>query len=142
MKTLKKIIVRVSGAVLMVGLALNFNACTDQSPFESGNYGADVSQQSELSIIPIGGGFPSLDKGTLTVSQTVTPQKGGKLVLLYGTAFSDEADDIEELLAGEDEVAVAEFGKWSGIEVELEVLPKSVKKKTKLSITLDKRRAT
>ena len=37
MTRIKKIMVQVSGAVLMVGLALNFSACAEQASFAPGN---------------------------------------------------------------------------------------------------------
>jgi len=141
MKAVKKIGRSLIIGIAMTGLAMNFNACTEQSPLSS----TDESPfaQDNVQLIDLGDAFASLSKGELKVSAVVTPEDGGQLVLIKGKAFKDQEKDFKksgeiEIIDDED-LNVVGFGKKAGFIVSLTVLPHSVKDTTELSLIMDKK---
>jgi len=94
MKTIKKLSKLAVAGVLMTAYALNFNACSEQSPLSS----TDESPfaQDNVQLIDLGDAFASLSKGELKVSAVVTPEDGGQLVLIKGKAFKEQQKDFKE----------------------------------------------
>ncbi len=137
----QNIITPLTAAALMIGLALNFNACTEQSPLSSTD--ENPFAQDNVQLIDLGDVFASLSKGELKVSAVVTPEDGGQLVLIKGKAFKDQEKDFKksgeiEIIDDED-LNVVGFGKKAGFIVSLTVLPHSVKDTTELSLIMDKK---
>ncbi len=139
MKTIKKLSKLAVAGILMTVFALNFNACSEQSPVSS----TDESPfaQDNVQIIDLGDAFTSLDKGE--VKAVVTPEDGGQLVLIKGEVFEDEQEDFEEEgeleIFEEDDLDILEYDEESGFIVSLEVLPYSVQDTTELSLRMDKK---
>ncbi len=139
MKAIKKLSKLAVAGVLMTAFALNFNACSEQSPMSS----TDESPfaQDNVQIIDLGDAFTSLDKGE--VKAVVTPEDGGQLVLIKGEAFEDEQEDFEEEgeleIFEEDDLDILEYDEESGFIVSLTVLPHSVQDTTELSLIMDKK---
>ncbi len=142
MKAVKKIGRSLIIGIAMTGLALNFNACTEQSPLSS--TGESPFAQDNLQLIDLGDAFISLNKGKFKVSAVVTPEDGGQLVLIKGKAFKDQKKDFKEdgeiEIIDDDSLDIVGFGKKSGFVVTLTVLPHSVKDTTELSLIMDKKR--
>ncbi len=141
MKAIKKLSKLAVAGVLMTAFALNFNACSKQSPQSS----TDESPfaQDNVILVDLGDAFASLSKGELKVSVVVTPEDGGQLVLIKGKAFKDQKKDFKksgeiEIIDDED-LNVVSFGKKSGFIVSLTVLPHSVQDTTELSLIMDKK---
>jgi len=138
-KTIKKLYKLAATGALLTAFALNFNACSEQSPMSS----TDESPfaQDNVQIIDLGDAFTSLDKGE--VKAVVTPEDGGQLVLIKGEAFEDEQEDFEEEgeleIFEEDDLDILEYDEESGFIVSLQVLPNSVQDTTELSLRMDKR---
>jgi len=138
MKAIKKLSKLAFTGILLTAFALNFNACSEQSPVSS----TDESPfaQDNVQIIDLGDAFTSLDKGE--VKAVVTPEDGGQLVLIKGKAFEDEQEDFEEEgeleIFEEDDLDILEYDEESGFIVSLQVLPHSVKDTTELSLIMDK----
>jgi len=141
MKAIKKIGRSLIIGIAMTGLAVSFNACTDQSPLSSTD--ENPFAQDNVILIDLGDDFASLSKGELKVSAVVTPEDGGQLVLIKGKAFKDQQKDFKE--SGEIEVVddedldIVGFGKKSGFIVTLNILPHSVTDTTELSLIMDKK---
>ncbi len=141
MKAIKKIGRSLIIGIAMAGLAVNFNACTEQSPLSS----TDESPfaQDNVQLIDLGDAFASLSKGELKVSAVVTPEDGGQLVLIKGKAFKEQKKDFKKSgeieIIDEESLNVVGFGKKSGFIVSLTVLPHSVKETTELSLIMDKK---
>ncbi len=139
MKAIKKLSKPAVTGILMTAFALNFNACSEQSPLSS----TDESPfaQDNVQIIDLGDAFTSLDKGE--VKAVVTPEDGGQLVLIKGKAFEEEQEDFEEEgeleIFEEDDLDILEYDEESGFIVSLTVLPHSVQDTTELSLIMDKR---
>ena len=120
----------------MTGLAMNFNACSDQSPLSS----TDESPfaRDNVQLIDLGDAFASLNKGELKVSAVVTPEDGGQLVLIKGKAFKDQKKDFKENgeieIIDDDSLDIVGFGEKAGFFVSLTVLPHSVQDTTELSL--------
>ena len=110
MKTFRKISQLLAIGVLMMSFALNFNACSEQSPLSS----TKESQfaQDNVQIIDLGDAFTSLNKGSFQDSAVVTPEQGGQLILVKGKAF-EENGEIE--IIEEDSLDILGFGKKSGV---------------------------
>ena len=77
MKTIKKLSKLAATGVLMSAFALNFNACTEQSPLDSSKTG-----NSELNFLKIGESVTRLSKKVST-SEFVTYKDGGELIVEY-----------------------------------------------------------
>ncbi|MCH8954836.1 hypothetical protein IIA28_05880 [candidate division KSB1 bacterium] len=141
MKAIKKLSKLAVAGVLMTAFALNFNACTDQSPLSS----TDESPfaRDNVQLIDLGDAFASLSKGELKVSAVVTPEDGGQLVLIKGKAFKEQQKDFKESgeieIVDEDSLDIVGFGKKAGFIISLTVLPHSVKDTTELSLRMDKK---
>ncbi len=116
MKTIKSLYKLAATAALLTGFAINFNACTEQSPLQHSETGKKLNF---LSLDDL----PFLDKGDgrspegRTVSTTVTRRAGGRLRM----AFQKRA----ELVEFENTTAV----------VTLDILPHSVNNRTEISLT-------
>ncbi len=76
MKTIKKLSKLAATGVLMSAFALNFNACTEQSPLDSSKTG-----KSELNFLKIGESGRLSKK--VTTSEFVTYKDGGELTVDY-----------------------------------------------------------
>ncbi len=141
MKAIKKLCKLAVTGILMTAFALNFNACSEQSPVSS----TDESPfaQDNVQIIDLGDAFASLDKGELKVSAVVTPEDGGQLVLIKGKAFEEEQEDFEEEgeleIFEEDDLDILDYDEDSGFIVSLQVLPNSVQDTTELSLRMNKK---
>ena len=83
MKPAKKITSALTTAALLTGLAVNFTACTEQSPLSSQ---PDTAQKKSLNIVKLGksGSLHSLNK-KVEKKKTIKKEKGGQIVLLPGT---------------------------------------------------------
>ena len=77
MKTIKKLSKLAATGVLMSAFALNFNACTEQSPLDSSKTG-----NGELNFLKIGESVTRLSKKVST-SEFVTYKDGGELIVEY-----------------------------------------------------------
>ena len=141
MNAVKKLSKLAVAGVLMTAFALNFNACSDQSPLSS----TDESPfaRDNVQLIDLGDAFASLSKGELKVSAVVTPEDGGQLVLIKGKAFKEQQKDFKKSgeieIVDEDSLDIVGFGKKAGFIVSLTVLPHSVKDTTELSLRMDKK---
>ena len=80
MKNFKKFVSTLTSAALLAGLAIHFNACTEQSPMSSPDNQAAETQG--LKILKIGDGVTRLNK-IVTASQYVTQTNGGELIIDY-----------------------------------------------------------
>jgi len=142
MKAIKKLSKLAITGILMTAFALNFNACTDQSPLSS--TGENPFAQDNVQLIDLGDAFASLSKGELKISAVVTPEDGGQLVLIKGKAFKEQQKDFKKSgeieIIDEDSLNIVGFGKKAGFIVSLTVLPHSVKDTTELSLIMDKKR--
>ena len=89
MMPVKKIIKSLARAAIMTGLAVNFNACSEQSPMSS--HGGEATNKKELKILHIGNQDrpQSLNK-IVSDSDLVTVQDGGNLFLQAG-AFENQS---------------------------------------------------
>ncbi len=89
MKPVKRILSTLTKAALLVGLAANFNACSEQSPMSS--KGDNTTNKKELKILHLGNQNKSqpLNK-IVSDSELVTVQDGGELFLQAG-AFANQA---------------------------------------------------
>ena len=136
MKTQRKSFAKIIAAVGMIVLVFNFTACSDNSPMSSGE--ENLQSKDNMQIIEFGDDIMSLNKGE--ASAIVTPEDGGRLLLVQGPAFLSangiEVSSLEESI-DEDSLEIIGFGNNSGVFISLEVLPYSVKDTTKLSLTLD-----
>ena len=141
MKAAKKLSKLAVAGVLMTAFALNFNACTDQSPLSS--TGENPFARDNVQLIDLGDAFASLSKGELKVSAVVTPEDGGQLVLIKGKAFKEQQKDFKKSgeieIVDDDSLDIVGFGKKAGFIVSLTVLPHSVKDTTELSLIMDKK---
>ena len=141
MKAIKKFGRSLIIGIAMAGLAVNFNACTEQSPLSSTD--ENPFAQDNVQLIDLGDVFASLSKGELKISAVVTPEDGGQLVLIKGKAFKEQEKDFKESgeieLVDDDSLDIVGFGKKSGFVVSLTVLPHSVKETTELSLIMDKK---
>ncbi|MCH7755900.1 hypothetical protein IH970_12360 [candidate division KSB1 bacterium] len=83
MKPVKKIASALTIAALLTGLAVNFTACTGQSPVSPQ---PDNAQKKSLNIVKLGksGSLHSLNK-KVEKKKTIKKEKGGQIVLLPGT---------------------------------------------------------
>ncbi len=139
MKTIKKLYKLAATGALLTAFALNFNACSEQSPMSS----TDESPfaQDNVQIIDLGDAFTSLDKGE--VKAVVTPEDGGQLVLIKGKAFKKQKKDFKKNgeieIIDDDSLDIVGFGKKSGFVISLTVLPNSVKETTELALRMDKK---
>ena len=82
MKRIKNIITSLTAAALLTGLALNFNACSKNSPLNS-----QPEQQvsnSGLKILKFGDGSHKLNK-SIQATQFITQTNGGILELSHGS---------------------------------------------------------
>ncbi len=79
----KKITSALTTAALLTGLAVNFSACTRQSPVSPK---PDNAQKKSLNIVKLGksGSLHSLNK-KVEKKKTIKKEKGGQIVLLPGT---------------------------------------------------------
>lgn len=82
MKPVKKILQSMTSAALLMCLAINFNACSEQSPLSSTVAEQSKQPQKQLRILPLGISDNSLKKVT-TVSKWITAQNGGLLSLQH-----------------------------------------------------------
>ena len=141
MKKVGNFISSLTTAALVTGLALTFNACTEQSPLSSTD--ENPFAQDNVQLIDLGDAFASLNKGELEVSAVVTPEDGGQLVLIKGKAFKDQKKEFKESgeieIIDEDSLDIVGFGKKAGFIVSLTVLPHSVQDTTELSLSMDKK---
>jgi hypothetical protein len=83
MNPAKKITSALTTAALLTWLAVNFSACTRQSPVSPQ---PDNAQKKSLNIVKLGksGSLHSLNK-KVEKKKTITKEKGGQIVLLPGT---------------------------------------------------------
>jgi len=141
MKAIKKLSKLAVAGVLMTAFALNFNACTEQSPLSSTD--ENPFARDNVQLIDLGDAFISLNKGEFKVSAVVTPEDGGQLVLIKGKAFKDQQKDFKESgeieIVDDDSLDIVGFGKKAGFVITLTVLPHSVKDTTELSLIMDKK---
>ena len=79
MKKFRNTIASLTSAVLITGLALNFNACTQNNPVSPKQ---EVQTDNGLKILKLGGSF-SLQK-VMQVTEQVTVANGGALLLEHG----------------------------------------------------------
>jgi hypothetical protein len=114
---------------LMTGLVLNFNGCTTNSPLGSGS----EELQDGLNMVRIGDGPQTLNKGVVTISELITPETGGELVLNLG--FDNKGNSSHD---GESSIDVVEHKTKTGLTIKLKVLPGSVDDSTTISLRLDK----
>ncbi len=141
MKTIKKLYKLAATGALLTAFALNFNACSEQSPLSS----TDESPfaQDNVQLIDLGDAFISLNKGEFKVSADVTAEDGGQLVLIKGKAFKDQQKDFKESgdieIVDDDSLDIVGLGKKSGFVISLTVLPNSVKETTELSLIMNKK---
>ena len=77
MKTIKKLSKLAATGVLMSAFALNFNACSEQSPLDSSKTG-----NGKLNFLKIGESVTRLSKKVST-SEFVTYKDGGELIVEY-----------------------------------------------------------
>ena len=141
MKAVKKIGRSLIIGIAMTGLAMNFNACTEQSPLSSTD--ENPFARDNVQLIDLGDAFASLSKGELKVSAVVTPEDGGQLVLIKGKAFKEQQKDFKKSgeieIIDQDSLNIVGFGKKAGFIVSLTVLPHSVKDTTELSLSMNKK---
>ena len=142
MNAVKKLSKLAVAGVLMTAFALNFNACSDQSPLSPTD--ENPFARDNVQLIDLGDAFASLSKGELKVSAVVTPEDGGQLVLIKGKAFKEQQKDFKKSgeieIVDDDSLDIVGFGKKAGFIVNLTVLPHSVKDTTELSLIMDKKR--
>ncbi len=110
MTTIKKLTSALTTAALLTGLALNFNACSEQSPVSS-ETANNLTVKKELNILKLGISPNSLKKVT-EVSKWITVQNGGQLSLYH------ENGDL-------------------GVEVELTILPGTISQDAEVKLTVD-----
>ncbi|MFQ5674309.1 MAG: hypothetical protein ACE5G1_00305 [bacterium] len=137
MKTLKRTFWPAIAAVVLMGLSLNFTACSNNSPLSVTEETFFAKQN--MQVIDLGDAVASLNKGKLNVSQLVTPEEGGRLVLFHGDAFKEYTNEEEAQIAEEDSLDILSFGKKSGFFLSLNILPNSIKEPTKISLSMDKK---
>ena len=94
MKNFKKIISTLTSAALLAGLAINFNACTEQSPMSSQDNQAAETQG--LKILKIGDSVTRLSK-VVIASQYVTQVNGGELQIDY-KGYEHHNGNVEVLM--------------------------------------------
>ena len=112
MKKFKKSIASLTTAVLLTGLTLNFNACTEQSPMSAET--KSVTTEQGLKILAFGNA-PSLKK-TYTKTKWISREHGGKIEL--EVEFEDGEYEVE-------------------VEIELEFLPYALSESAEISLTVD-----
>ncbi len=78
----------LSVLMVMVCLVMNFTACAEQAPVTS-----ELSSKRELNILKFGNGTVSLKK-VVSVSQWVTQEDGGELILDYNGSDHNNGDAI------------------------------------------------
>ena len=83
MKTMSKIFAKVGTGALMAGLALNFNACTEQSPFEPDDRKDFSANEANKTA------GTAKEQGSMTsrYSSKLDAFKGGKITLSQGSQF-------------------------------------------------------
>ena len=82
MKPIKKTLKSLTAAALLAGLAMNFNACSEQSPLQS-----DI-QNSEVSLNkPGAGAYPQYAERTLTFHKGSGTYAGGNVKVNGGSTF-------------------------------------------------------
>ncbi len=79
MKNLKNILKSLTATALLTGLAMNFNACSEQSPMSSETESVTVEQG--LKILSFGNTTKSLKK-TYQKSKFISKDDGGRIELL------------------------------------------------------------
>ncbi len=89
MKKFRNTLASLTAAVLLTGLALNFNACTEQSPLST------QTEVSEINILEFAktGSSPSLKKVTET-SKFIKANRGGTLYLYHYNGNKDLEAEI------------------------------------------------
>ena len=134
MKLIGKSMVLLLAVALMTGLVLNFNGCTTNSPMTPG--AENLASRDGLNMVQIGSGSLSLNKGIITVSELITPEKGGELVLKLGASDFDEnsGGDSDD---GEDDIEIVDHRKKIGLTIKLKVKPGSVDIPTTIYLRLD-----
>jgi len=92
MRKIKRIIASLTTAVLLAGLAINFNACTEQSPFEASstkNQTATLSKKPGLSSEDDTATGNTVEQGSMTFRyyKKWNEYQGGKINLSQGSQF-------------------------------------------------------
>ncbi|MCG8605818.1 hypothetical protein MJD09_12575, partial [bacterium] len=125
MRQISKTLVLLMTMTLVTGLVLSFNGCTTNSPLASRN---EDSVRDGLNMVRIGDGSQILSKGVIKVSELVTPEMGGELVLNLGV--DTEGNSSRE---GENKLEIKHKIK-KGLSIKLKVLPGSVNQPTRISL--------
>ena len=84
MKKIRKSVATLSAAALFVGLALNFNACTEQSPLSANN---DESTTTLAKVRTDASSYPQSTSGVVRFHKTKKQYRGLSLDLPNGSTF-------------------------------------------------------
>ena len=103
----------LSGSLLAVATLLNMGGCLNNSPLAPEE--ESLSSQGKLQFLKIGDGNPSLKK-VIQVSQLITKENGGELILKHEINRGDESVEVELIL---------------------KVLPRTVSGDTEFTLSLD-----
>ena len=114
MKRFERILTHLLATGLVAGMALNFSACSKDSPIGPDNI--DTPLEQEFQIVSLGQGMPSLAK-RISVTKRITSKHGGKLVLKHKWTSSN--------------------GNKVEIKVALEIQKDGISEDAELSLTLD-----
>ena len=114
MKRFERILTHLLATGLVAGMALNFSACSKDSPIGPDNI--DTPLEQEFQIVSLGQGMPSLAK-RISVTKRITSKHGGKLVLKHKWMDSN--------------------GNKVEIKVALEIQKDGISEDAELSLTLD-----
>ncbi|MCH7677050.1 hypothetical protein IH879_19175 [candidate division KSB1 bacterium] len=92
MKTIRRIFAKVGAGLLMAGLAINFNACTEQSPFEASStkdQTATLNKRPSLSPEGDTATGNTVEQGSMTSRyyKKWNEYQGGKINLSQGSQF-------------------------------------------------------
>ena len=84
MKTLRNLITTATTGLLLTGLALNFNACTEGSPLQSGENEAGVSN---IALAKGKSKYPEYISKTFTFQGNPGSYQGGNMNVPGGSSF-------------------------------------------------------
>ncbi len=83
MKTIKKLSKLAATGAVMTAMAVNFNACTNDSPFSPAN------EKQNLNFLDLGTKSMSLNKDGFSTTKFITQKDGGEIVLNHEGSGSD-----------------------------------------------------
>ncbi|MFQ5674314.1 MAG: hypothetical protein ACE5G1_00330 [bacterium] len=126
--------------VLATALVLNFFGCFEQFPLSPEAEKENPASEQLINIISLNKDLPALTHGSVTVTEWVTPEAGGRLLMQLGDVFATPDSLIDNIDNGTDSTytdstsdsANGIYGQMAGVKVELEVLPQSVESATEL----------